>query len=129
MHEFLNSFVWLDEDGILWSREKETYVDPNREQIKEEIDRLLTLTGEKLCMIVEPNSRSKTPEAADRDYVNQQLARVVKAMAVIHHSLFQKLLADIFFHLVPPSYPTKMFTNKEEALKWLRQVNIQHQEK
>jgi GTPase len=124
VHELLNSYVWLDEEGILWSREKDCYTDPNRSQITEEIDRILQITGGKVCMIVEPNTRSKVPAAADREFVNQQLERVVKALAIINHSLFQKLLADIFFHLVPPRYPTRMFTSSEEAVKWVRQFNL-----
>jgi hypothetical protein len=40
---------------------------------------------------------------------------------MITTSPVSKMIANLFFGFKPPSYPVKMFTNKEEAVSWIKQ--------
>ncbi len=44
-----------------------------------------------------------------------------KADAFVIQSIAQKLVANFYIKMVSPERPTKFFTAKEEALKWLGQ--------
>ena len=44
-----------------------------------------------------------------------------KADAFVINSLAQKIIGSFYVKLISPERPTKMFTNKEDALIWLRQ--------
>ena len=43
------------------------------------------------------------------------------ADAFVIQSIAQKLVANFYIKMVRPERPTKFFTGKEEAMKWLRQ--------
>lgn len=43
------------------------------------------------------------------------------ADAFVIQSIAQKLVANFYIKMVRPERPTKFFTSKEDALKWLRQ--------
>ena len=43
------------------------------------------------------------------------------ADAFVIQSIAQKLVANFYVKMVRPERPTKFFTSKEDALKWLRQ--------
>ncbi len=43
------------------------------------------------------------------------------ADAFVIQSIAQKLVANFYIKMVRPERPTKFFTSKEEAMKWLRQ--------
>lgn len=46
------------------------------------------------------------------------------ATAIVIHNLAQRLLADFFMRINKPSIPTKIFSNKESALEWIKkQIN------
>ncbi len=44
-----------------------------------------------------------------------------KADAFVIHSLPQKILANFYLKISKPERPTKFFSNKENALEWLRE--------
>ena len=44
-----------------------------------------------------------------------------KADAFVINSLAQKIIGSFYVKLISPERPTKMFTNKEDALIWLKQ--------
>lgn len=58
-----------------------------------------------------------------RDYLNQisEEAGTV-CSAVVIKSSFAKMLANLFLQISKPSYPTKIFTEEEKAVEWIRQI-------
>ena len=42
------------------------------------------------------------------------------ASALVIHSIAQKLIANFFVNVMKPARPIRMFTSKEEAVKWLK---------
>ncbi len=46
------------------------------------------------------------------------------ADAFVIHSVAQKLIANFYVKMIKPERPTKFFTSKEEALRWLDQFML-----
>ncbi|MCH2044409.1 MAG: hypothetical protein MK212_09870 [Saprospiraceae bacterium] len=58
-----------------------------------------------------------------RDYFAQpENARTNKANAFIISSSISKITINLFLKFSKPSYPTKIFSNKEDALAWLKSL-------
>jgi hypothetical protein len=69
-----------------------------------------------------------------RDYFAVEGTDLLLKLALVTDSGFSKILGNMFLLLDKPMTPTKMFTNKEEATKWLRKGREsesmqEHQEK
>ncbi|MDB5284426.1 MAG: hypothetical protein JWO06_3501 [Bacteroidota bacterium] len=121
VHEHLTSTWWIEDDGILCSVSKKGAPDISREQSLEQLADLNRVTGgKKMCMLLEI-TYGKPSKREDREFIAAELAKVIKALALVSNSALGKMVANLFFNLKPPSYPTKMFTNDHDAREWLRQ--------
>lgn len=49
----------------------------------------------------------------------------VFGIAIVIHSLAQKLIANFYMKVVKPYTPTRFFTAKEDAEKWLAEVDVE----
>ncbi|MCA6435882.1 MAG: hypothetical protein IM600_06200 [Bacteroidetes bacterium] len=56
-----------------------------------------------------------------RYFSSEESKNVSLADAIVIHSLGQRLLANFLIKLVKGSWPMKVFSNKDDALKWLIQ--------
>lgn len=57
-----------------------------------------------------------------RDYfASPEACQYVSACALLTKSLVNKMMSDIFIESSRPLVPTRVFTNKQKAMKWLRQ--------
>lgn len=63
--------------------------------------------------------KSVTKEA--REYLADEGAKLIKAGALIVGSPLNRTLGNIFLWVNKPKVPTRLFTDEEEALKWLEQ--------
>lgn len=91
------------------------------EQARESIERLKEITGnKKVCMLIDVSNTAESSREL-RDYVAEELPKLVKAIAMVSSSALGKMLANLFFSLKSQPYPVKMFNNEKEALAWLRQ--------
>jgi hypothetical protein len=61
-------------------------------------------------------SRRARALLATKDYSDH-----IAAIAVVKTHLFIKLVLELFFQLDKPATPTKAFTNKADALRWLKE--------
>ena len=58
-----------------------------------------------------------------RNYASgKEVSKITEAMALLIKSPVSKVLGNIFLGINKPPYPTKLFTDKEEAIKWLKGV-------
>jgi hypothetical protein len=100
VHEFSTSWVWFDEDGIMYSSPKLNAQQSSKEETMKNVDHLLELSGgKKVCIILESSSRNAPPPKEERDVAAEQLERITKAMAILRY-LLRHLLAEcwrIFF--------------------------------
>src|ERR1041385_4904076 len=122
--DWQTSWMWFDEDGVLYSQPKEGAIEPEltREETAEQMKKFKEMTGGKrVCMILETNSSSKAPKKEDRDFIAEQLSEVTQAMGVITTSPLSRMSANLFFGLKPPPYPVKFFSNETEAKAWIKQ--------
>lgn len=118
--EFATSIAWVDKDGILCSISKKVPA-PSIEESKKELELFKKHFGDKKhCMLLDITNSAPTSKEA-RDWGAIELAKLIKALAMISNSALGKMVANLFFGLKPPPYPTKMFTNEKEAKEWLKQ--------
>ena len=121
IHENLTSIWWQEENGFLCSISKKNAPDVTREQSLEQIKAVRQVTGnKKLCMLLDI-TYARAGKREDREFAAAQLAEIIKALALISHSPLGKMVANLFFNLKPPPYPTRMFTDELEAREWLKQ--------
>ena len=125
IHDEPNSVWWIDESGIFCSVSKRNPVEQTREDgIKRLEEFKKTIGDKKVCLLMDisearPNPRMESRE--ERDFAAGELAKIVKAMAIISRNPLGRMLANLFFSLKPPPYPMKMFTDEHEAKEWLKQ--------
>jgi CO dehydrogenase/acetyl-CoA synthase gamma subunit (corrinoid Fe-S protein) len=114
------SISWMDENGIICSVSKK--VPPQTiEESKKEIQEFRKRYGEgKFCMLLDITNASPTPKEV-RDWAAEELNKLTKAMALISKSALGRMVANLFFGLKPPPYPTRMFENEKDAKEWLKQ--------
>ncbi|MFH1427329.1 MAG: STAS/SEC14 domain-containing protein [Patescibacteria group bacterium] len=116
------SKVWLDDDGI----GKAVFL-PNAmitlEGVKEHIAACKKSSkGESVLVLFDGrNVKSVTRQA--RQYLSSdEVSKITKASAVLVSWPISRVIGNFFIGLNKPSYPTKLFTEIEAALKWLKSV-------
>src|ERR1043166_2740688 len=110
---------WLDDDGILYQISKP----PQRtiKNVTENLEAIRKLTGgKKVCVIVFV-SKGSPPDQATRKFVNEQLPKNYKAMAIVSKSGVGKFIMNLLFSFSAPVIPMKTFGNVEEARAWIGQ--------
>jgi len=117
------STVWFDEDGIFYSVPLPGVKSiTTREEMMEEMNKLREIIGnKKVCMIAEVDPNAPPPKREDREYIAKELKSITKALAMITNSPMSRMIANLFFTFMPPTYPTKMFTNEKDAKEWIKQ--------
>ena len=116
------SYMWFDEYGIFCSVTKKN-VAITKDGLEQTFNYIRQNAGEnKICWVGDvTNALFPTREA--RDYAAEETPHLIKALALITNSEISKLVANVFLVLKKPPYPTKMFTNAQEAKAWLRTFN------
>lgn len=122
MKEVENDFVkfWI-EDDILYSQFKKP-IEGSVENIKSIIDlRTEISVGKNQYWCYDFNGiKSYNKEA--RDYADKYGQEHLDACAVILNSHITKFILNTFMMLKNPTVPLKGFTNKMEAVNWLKEL-------
>jgi len=119
-HDLHGFTTWRTDDGII------------RTEVKPNIDIILgyaienSLIVNELCrgrkhplLIDLKNLKAITPQA--RAYFSaRDRESDINAFAFIIHSLFQRIVGNIFIQFNRPQVPTRLFNDEEDALAWLR---------
>jgi hypothetical protein len=119
--ELTNSIVWFDDKGILYSRPTPgPFVNATMQQMESDLHKLKDFTGgKKVFMIAETHPQAESPKKEDRDYIDEKLHELIKALAIITPNAVSRMVTNLFFLFKPPSFPTKMFVSVSDARKWL----------
>jgi hypothetical protein len=114
---------WIDGERVLCAVSKKGHLHSSREQATEQLEALKKMSGgDKLCMLMDiTHTRPRSQNRDDREFIATEMAKIVKAMAIISNSALGKMMVNLFFNLKPPPYPAKMFNDEHEARKWLGQ--------
>lgn len=121
IHETVLLKCWFDEHGILHSVSKPAArTIENYRLLFELYDRLSKNGTQKFCTL---GDISKTQELSKevRDYITTQLPLHVKAMALVSKTPMGKTIGKIFTVVNSNPYPTAVFDDREEAVRWLQQ--------
>lgn len=112
--------IWIDEEGFLIVKPHEgVEVDLEEAQICFEAYRSLGIGAHhKVLQIIDARDGSMTKEA--REYVSEVGKDYFIAAAIISDSLAVRLLVNFFVSFSKNLVPFKMFTNEQDARKWLR---------
>lgn len=114
------SISWFDENGIFCSVSKKVPAQSLEETKKLMAELNKILDGQKVCMLIDvTNSGESTRET--REFAAEEFPKFVKAIAMISNTQLGKMMANLFFNMNKPPYPTRMFTDEMEAKAWLKQ--------
>lgn len=123
MKHFENSQIHMEiVDGVLYATYKaglKMTIDDAKNIVNE---RLKLLEGKILPVLIIDSGVVSMDKSA-RDYLSSDEGiSGLRAAAIIENSLFSKMLINFFLRLTNPKIQVKAFNNKEEALKWLKNI-------
>lgn len=85
-------------------------------------ERLKLLEGKLLPVLIIDSGVISMDKSA-RDYLSSDDGTLgIKCAAIIENSFFSKVLINFFLRLTNPKIQVKAFSNKEDALKWLKSI-------
>lgn len=113
------SEMWM-EDGILhcklFPNSEVTY-----EHAKEIMEESMKLSGGKNIPVLGDLSEVKSISRRAREYLSgEEATKIASSLAVLAGSPVSKVIGNFLIGLNKPSYPVKLFTSKEKAIKWLK---------
>lgn len=86
-------------------------------------NRLQIANGKRLPILVKGTgaNRVNNIDKEARDFLSSSAGlQGVKAGAIVSSSVFESFLGNFFIKVSRPEIPSKLFTNEQEALKWLK---------
>lgn len=84
-------------------------------------DCLVFTNGEKRPYLSDVRKVKKTSREARIIFASEVSAEACKAVALIIGSRISKIIGNVFMTFNKPLYPTKLFTDEEQAKRWLQQ--------
>lgn len=57
-------------------------------------------------------------------YASKEMADSISSMAILVDSLATKIIGNFFIKSSRPHFPTKLFTDETEAVKWLAKISM-----
>jgi len=88
---------------------------------KENIASCATLANKKkLVSLIDIRLAESIDREARNYYGGPENARITKAMALLIDSGFSRVMGNFFLGLNKPKMPTKLFTEKNKAIDWLK---------
>ena len=79
-----------------------------------------TFGKEKTRVLIDMRQTTRINREARRYYANERTASIQRAAALLVSSPLSTTVANFFMGLNKPLTPTRMFSNPDEAIAWLR---------
>jgi hypothetical protein len=113
-------YLSLRSDGIMHIR-----ISPEKEESVELVKKMVEKLGEMVNYTQIPilirHEEFALPGKANRDYwATKEACPYSKAEAFMINSVALQLIANFYLRINRPERPTRMFSNEEEAVKWLK---------
>jgi len=113
---------WDSENKIVWG---ELFADIKTKKLaKENIDaqeRIRdSMNKEKTRVIIDMTAVFEISKEARDYFANERTASIQRATALLIGSAVSRTIGNFFLGLNKPITPTKLFTDPQEAIKWLR---------
>ena len=111
---------WLIETGIIHGKIHQG-AEQTLENAKENLRAIAKLAGGKLAIVLIDLKVVKSVNAEARAYyAGRAGAKIIKARGLLVGSPVSKVIGNFSQGLRKPLFPTKVFTNEEQALRWLK---------
>ena len=112
--------IWLDEHGIC-RFEAKSGERLELSDAKEALEAVLRLSDGSLpTILVDLRLMQAISKEAREYFSHEDNTRKIAALAFLVDSPLSRLLANFYIGLNSPGVPTKMFTEEEEAIQWLK---------
>ena len=112
--------VWVDQASMIRMRFKPCEVHTLEDAVAV-VEAHNQLAGEQPALVIADIRDVST--GADRlareYYVSEESSRLKLGMAMLVKSPMQRMLGNVFFRINRPPYPSKMFSDGGEAVRWL----------
>lgn len=109
---------WVEE-GILNAIYKTEEIDLDTAKRATQ-EKLAFTKGRSFLSLVDYSKVKKTSKEA-RDYFTQEEAsKDITALAILSESYLGNIIVNFYLKISIPKFPTKLFTNKEDAVTWLK---------
>lgn len=83
--------------------------------------------GKMYALLVDPKEGSLITDEAQALLASEEMAELNIAKAILIYSEKQKIIGNLYLSIKKPHVKTKLFTDREKALKWLRiQIDDYH---
>ena len=113
--------ISLRKDRIITFEPREGQTTHRIEVMKYELDIFKEWAGSDRLGFLSDNRKLKKFDSDLRVYAQENLPLFCNKFALIIASGISSFLTNIFIHLNRPPIPVKTFTNKSDALKWLKE--------
>lgn len=122
--------LYFIEDSIMKIQMKD-HEEIDLEQMKIMVAAIQKLSdGKPYCCLADLRNSSGTTNNEARQYAADQANQPNKiADAIIFNSLAKKLMANFYIQFNKPKSPTRTFNSEESALKWLRNLRKEAENK
>ena len=95
--------------------------DETIEKAREALDAFKIISeGKKNPLLADIRQQKSISREARMFYSGKEFTDKVTALAFVVESTISKVLANFFLGLNKPPYPTRLFTNEDEATEWLK---------
>jgi hypothetical protein len=86
-------------------------------------DRLRTFENKKYPLLIDGRKLKSIDKEARSYFASDEAITGIKAAALLANSIFTTYIGNFFISVtvVNPKIPTKLFTDKKKAIKWLEQ--------
>jgi hypothetical protein len=97
----------------------------NLEFVKKMVDLRLEITPEKDYLFVINSKKVKNFSKEVRDFLaGKKAAERVIAAAIVIDSMVTATLANFFLRVSKPEVITRLFSNEEDAISWLKTIDV-----
>lgn len=114
-----SGFTWLDEDGIIIAVGSDHQLHTLEQAIENTKVNAELAGAKRRPFLIDMNQVKTMSSEARAYYAGPEPTKSVTAVAIVTNSSVGKLVANFFLRLTTPLLPTRLFTDVEEAKKWL----------
>lgn len=119
-----HSIIGMREDGIVEIDFSDT-LEIDVKEAKEMVVATGSVSQGKKVLVLNVAGSLTTATAAARDFAaSAEAVQYTLAEAYVVSNLAQKIVGNFYVNFHKPQVPTKIFTNTEEAVKWLKSLNL-----
>lgn len=112
-------------EGILYAEYKVSKIDLDVAK-HVLVQRLMHYNKYEYSLLADYTVVKETSKEARDFFASPEATKFFKSIAVLTNSLVGNMIYNFYIILSKPSIPTKLFNDKEEAIRWLKEFHQNH---